>query len=175
MGLNFFINETNVSSVSEFGIVDPAQNSTSSNKTAYVDYTNPSSWNTKIISNNRTDIMFNAIDGNVDFYRSWKNVLELQRRCDAMIYTSDAIIFLEIKDWNVDHNRKTFTESAIEQLENTIVHFCTAHPNFTISKKYAYVSNKKQPMFHYSAMNSIQKFKENTNGYILKVGSEITL
>ena len=175
MSLNFFQQEQSVKPVKEFGIIDPAQNQSNTKQTAYVDYNNQTSWNTRVISNNRTDIKFNAIDGNIIFYKSWRENFEKQRSCDAMLYTSDTIIFLEIKDWSVNNKGKTFTESAIEQLENTIVHFCTAHPKHNFSKKYAYVSNKARPTFSYSNMNNIQKFKDNTNGFILYVGIKIIL
>lgn len=175
MGINFFVNEQNVNPVSEFGIIDPAQSHSHLNNKAYVDYSNSSVWNTKVISNNRSDVVFNAIDNNINFYKSWRNNLEKQRSCDAMLYTADSIIFLEIKDWLVEHDGKTFTESAIEQLENTIVHFCTAHPKRIFTKKYAYVSNKTRPNFSFSNMNAIEKFKTNTNGFILRVSMEIIL
>ena len=175
MSLNFFQNVQVVSSVKEFGIIDPAQNSSSAMKYAYIDYTNCDSWNTKVISNNRTDIKFYAIDGNIIFYKSWRSVLEKQRSCDAMFHTSDKIYFVEIKDWSVDHDGKTFIESAVEQLENTIVHFYTAHPASSFSKKYAYVSNKARPTFHTINSNMLQKFKDNTNGFILKIDTEIKL
>lgn len=174
MGIDFFVNEQHVNPVSDFGIIDPAQTHSHSSNKAYFDYSNSSAWNTKVISNNRSDVVFNAIDNNVIFYKSWKNN-EKQRSCDAMLYTSDTIVFLEIKDWHFDPPGKTFTESAIEQLENTIVHFCTAHPKRTFAKKYAYVSNKARPTFSFSNMNNIDKFKKNTNGFILRVGTEITL
>jgi len=175
MGLNFFVNEQNVNPVGEFGIIDSAQSHSHSSNKAYVDYSNSTNWNTKVISNNRSDVVFNAIDNNINFYKSWRNNLEKQRSCDAMLYTADSIIFLEIKDWPVKHDGKTFTESAIEQLENTIVHFFTAHPKRTFTKKYAYVSNKARPRFVYSNINNIQKFKTNTNGFILRVSTEIVL
>ena len=175
MSLNFFKNEQLVSSVPQFGIIDPTQNSTSIIKTAYVDYLNTSNWNTTVISNNKVDVKFCAIDSNIVFYKSWRINPEKQRSCDGMIYTNDTIVFLEIKDWSIDHGGKSFTESAIEQLENTIVHFCTAHPKCNYSKKYAYISNKTRPTFHVLMSNTLQKFKDNTNGYILKLDTQIVL
>ena len=175
MRLNFFQNVQNVSPVPQFGIIDPAQNSSNPIKNAYVDYVNTCNWNTTIISNNNPNVKFCAIDGNILFYKSWRVNLELQRCCDGMIYTNDTMVFLEIKDWSIDHDGKTFIESAVEQLENTIVHFCTAHPTNHYSKKYAYISNKARPTFHVPMSNTLQKFKDNTNGYILKVCTQITL
>lgn len=167
MSLDFFKNEKSVKPVKEFGIVDPA-----SCDPAYVDYVNQSSWDTKVNSNNRTDVMFNAIDNNIVFYKSWRRDLEKQRICDAMLYTNDTIVFLEIKNWHENHGNITFIESAAEQLENTIVHFCTAHPERRFSKKYAYISNKTGTS---SRMSRTQEFSDNTNGFILQVATKIDL
>ena len=173
MSLNFFKNIYNVNSVIKFGIIDPAQNHANPNPIAYVDYTNKRLWNTTVISNNRTDIYFCPIDGNIIFYKSWRNN-EKQRSCDAMLYTNEKIVFLEIKDWAHDNDGITYIESAVEQLENTIVHFCTAHPDYRYTKKYAYISNKKiRPVFTTSLLTTMQKFKDNTNGFILKIDKEI--
>lgn len=164
-----------VTPVAQFGIIDPTQTSGNLIKTAYVDYSNTSKWNTTVVSNYKRDVKFCAIDSNVLFYKSWRINLERQRSCDGMLYTNDTIIFLEIKDWSIDHDGKTFTESAIEQLENTIVHFCASHPLLIYHKKYAYISNKARPTFHVLMSNTLQKFRDNTNGYILKVDTRIIL
>ena len=63
----------------------------------YVSYEDET-WNTTVISHNRDDVYFNAIDGNIIIKRSWKPS-EKQRSCDAMIHTEDYIVFVEIKDW----------------------------------------------------------------------------
>jgi len=180
MSHDFFKNEQQVKSVEEFGIIDSAQKTGKGQKTAYVDYDNKISWNTKIISYNRNDIYFNAIDGNIIFYRSQEKNNEKERSCDAMLHTDDTLVFLEIKDWNKKYKDKTgkkvsFLESATEQLENTIAHFYKNHSEKQFSRRYAYISNKHKPNFSFSNPATQQTFKDNTKGFILKVSTTIEL
>ncbi len=179
MSLNFFKNEQPVKPMEKFGIIDPAQNKSNQKKYAYISDNVNDNWNTTVISKNQNDIFFNAIDGNINIYKSWTTLKEKQKSCDAMLHTNDTIIFLEIKDWKsiqYKHQEKiTFWESATEQLENTIVHFVTAHPNKKFKKKYAYISNKNKPRFVFTNMTVQDMFKNNTNGFILKVSTTIDL
>lgn len=61
MSLNFFQNVQNVSPVPQFGIIDPAQNSSNPIKNAYVDYVNTCNWNTTIISNNNPNVKLGSM------------------------------------------------------------------------------------------------------------------
>lgn len=183
MGLNFFENEQCVSRVEEFGVIDPPKDKSTAKKTCDISYDNDKKddWDISVLSNNRDDIFFNAIDGNIEFFRSWKPN-EKHRACDAMIHTADTIIFIEIKKWRNDSIEKNgrdvhFIDDAIEQLENTIIHFCTAHPDKKFDNKYAYVSNKykDKPKFPITHKQKMACFQDNTNGFKLRVASEISL
>ncbi|MBQ9494909.1 MAG: hypothetical protein IJR50_04640 [Treponema sp.] len=176
MELNFFENEQRVRAVEKFGIIDPM--SIKKQGSAYISYEEKDDWDVEVESHNRKDIFFNPIDGNIIFYRSVNSRQEKQKSCDAMIHTTDIIIFIEIKNWKTKHkNNKgekiSFWEDAVEQLENTIVHFCTVHPEKKYTKKYAYISNKHKLSFAFSISTTEEIFKDKTNGFILKVSNSI--
>lgn len=180
MSLDFFETEQLVKSVEKFGIIDPAQEKGKQHKPAEFSYQNEDKWNTTVISHNGDDVYFNAIDGNIIFYKSLENKNEKERSCDAMLHTKEIIIFLEIKDWKQKIKDKTgkkitFWESATEQLENTIKHFYDNHSDMVFSKKYAYISNKHKPNFEFSNPATQQSFKDKTLGFILKVSTTIDL
>ena len=178
MELNFFENEQRVRAVKKFGIIDPM--SIKKQGSAYISYEEKDDWHVEVKSHNREDIFFNAVDGNIILYRSVNSRQEKQKSCDAMLHTDNTIIFIEIKNWKTKHkNNKgekiSFWEDAVEQLENTIAHFCTAHPKQKYTKKYAYISNKHKPSFAFSTPTTQEIFKDNTNGFIVNVSTKINL
>ena len=66
-------------------------------------------------SDNRTDFRFIAVDNNIPY--NDKNGNE-KKRCDAMLYTEQTVIFIELKAQDKD-----WLNEAIGQLKSTIEHF----------------------------------------------------
>lgn len=90
-----------------------------------------------VISNNRSDYFFIAVDHNIPLKRedgSDDNI------CDAMLYTKETLCFIEIKCW-----RGTgWISKASNQIISTLKHFKINHPNDEHKFKDAYLCNWKQ-------------------------------
>ena len=82
---------------------------------AFVDYTEKSLWNAEILSDNRNDFNFIAVDNQIPYFDKDGNQKTL---CDAIVWTPNTIIFIELKT-----NDKSWCSKAIDQLESTIEFF----------------------------------------------------
>ena len=110
--MSFFEYSVPVNKSVEFGI---RENKTEKEQPAYIDYNNRELWDAVVESNNRTDFRFIAVDNNIPYNDKIGNE---KKRCDAMLYTEQTVIFIELKN-----QEKDWLNEAIGQLKSTIEHF----------------------------------------------------
>lgn len=126
---------------------------------AFIDYQNIEKWNAAVESQNRNDFNFIAVDNNVPCVDENGNE---KSRCDAIIFTLQTIIFIEIKikdrDWIKD---------ASEQLKSTIEYFKSTENINNFKYKKAYTCNKQHPSFNFHHKEFMHKFFQET-GVVLK-------
>lgn len=121
---------------------------------AFLDYENKKDWNAIVLSDGRDDFNFIAVDNNVPNID--KNGNE-KSRCDAMIYTGQTVIFIELKNQMQD-----WFDDAVNQLKSTIEHFDDVDGLDKFRFKKAYACNKKHPYFNYHYKERMQKFYKDT-------------
>lgn len=171
--MSFFDYSKKVKPVNEFGIRDDekgkeelkskiiAKNPESSVATipikelpAFIDYDNKKEWNAVIESVGRNDFNFIAVDNNIPYYD--KNGNE-KNRCDAIIWTRNTIVFIELKDQDKD-----WFEESMVQLKSTIKFFDEEDGIKKFKYKKAYACNKSHPYFNYHFKERMQKFFQET-------------
>jgi len=149
--MTFFDYSEKVKAVSEFGICD---NKIEKEKPAFVIYENKDIWNAAIVSEMRDDFNFIAVDNNIPYNDKDGNE---KKRCDAMVWTPESVVFIELKDQNRD-----WLDKAIEQLKSTIEHFDNVDGLNRFKFKKAYACNKARPFFNYQFKDRIQQFYNET-------------
>ena len=112
--MTFFDYAKDVESVQEFGIrddeegketlkafvldknpKDPIASIPAKDLPAFIDYNNKKQWNAIVLSENRNDFNFIPVDKNIEYFDEKGNE---KSRCDAVIYTRQTVIFIELKD-----------------------------------------------------------------------------
>ena len=131
---------------------------------AFLDYKNKKDWNAIVVSENRSDFNFIAVDNNIPYNDKYGNE---KSRCDAMVYTGKTVVFIELKD-----QTKDWFEDAVAQLKSTINHFDDVEGLNKFQFKKAYACNKAHPHFNYHHKERMQQFFKKT-GVILH--SEIVI
>ena len=106
-------------------------------KPAHIEHIGDSKHQVVVISNNRTDYYFIAVDHNIHLRNDEGNDDKI---CDAILYTDNSICFVEIKC----RRGGTWIIEAAEQIESTIKHFNRNHPSDTHKYRDAYLCNWKQ-------------------------------
>lgn len=149
--MTFFDYSEKINPVQEFGICD---NKDEKEKPAFVVYTDKDSWNAHVISEKRDDFNFIAVDNNIPY--NDENGKE-KKRCDAMVWTPETVIFIELKDQDKD-----WFDRAVEQLKSTIIHFDNVDGLDNFHFKKAYACNKTHPYFNYHFKTRIQQFYNET-------------
>lgn len=131
---------------------------------AFVDYTEKSLWNAEILSDNRNDFNFIAVDNQIPYFDKDGNQKTL---CDAIVWTPNTIIFIELKT-----NDKSWCSKAIVQLESTIEFFKSCEDINKFKYKKAYACNSQHPKFNHQYSNRMQKFVKK-NGVVFRPEKEI--
>ncbi len=149
--MTFFDYSETVEIVPEFGICD---NKTEKEKPAFLLYDNKEAWNAVVVSENKTDFNFIAVDNNIPYSDKKGNE---KKRCDAMLWTSNSVVFIELKD-----QARDWLDKAIEQLKSTIEYFDNVDGLNKFKFKKAYVCNKARPFFNYQFKDRIQQFYNET-------------
>lgn len=149
--MTFFDFSEKVKTVQEFGICD---NKTEKEKPAFIVYENKEDWNAVVVSENSPDFGFIAVDNNIPYKDKTGNE---KKRCDAMIWTSNSVVFIELKNQTRD-----WLDKAIEQLKSTIEHFDNVDGLDKFKFKKAYACNKARPFFNYQFKDRIQQFYNDT-------------
>ncbi|MCR5291238.1 MAG: hypothetical protein K6E51_14720 [Treponema sp.] len=121
---------------------------------AFLDYENKNDWNSIILSDGRTDINFIAVDNRIQYCDKHGDE---KKRCDAMIYTEQTVVFIELKN-----QMKDWFDDAVEQLKSTIDHFDDVDGLDKFRFKKAYACNKQHPIFNYHYKERMQKFYKDT-------------
>ena len=119
---------------------------------AFIDYDNKKEWNAVIESFGRNDFNFIAVDNKIPYYDKKGNE---KNRCDAIIWTENTIVFIELKEQDKDW----FNEATV-QLKSTIKFFDEVDGLDKFKK--AYACNKSHPYFNYHFKDRIQKFFRDT-------------
>lgn len=154
--MSFFDYSVFVNKSNEFGI---CENKISKEQPAYIDYDNNELWDAVVKSDNRADFRFIAVDNNIPY--NDKNGNE-KKRCDAMLYTEQTVIFIELKAQDKD-----WLNEAIGQLKSTIEHFKNEENIMNFKFRKAYACNRKHPNFNYQFKSRMQKFYNET-GVLLR-------
>lgn len=129
--IDFFSYADAVPTQKEFAIHDDLNQ-----QPVFIEYVGASEKQVIVISNNSSDYNFIAVDHKIHLKRddgSDDNV------CDAMLYTSNSLCFIEIKS-----QREDWIDKASKQVISTIVHFDNNHPNDIHRHREAYLCNWKR-------------------------------
>lgn len=121
---------------------------------AFIDYDNKKQWNAVVLSENIPNFNFIPVDNKIPYFD--KNGNE-KRRCDAIIYTKQTVVFIELKD-----QAKDWFDDAVEQLKSTIEHFNSVDGLYKFKFKKAYACNKIHPCFNYHFKSRMQQFFRET-------------
>ncbi|MEL3901404.1 MAG: hypothetical protein P1P60_01005 [Treponema phagedenis] len=162
--MNFFEYSEPVNAVERFGIRDDEEGKQAKEMPAFVDYTEKALWNAEIVSDNRNDFNFIAVDKQIPYFDEKGNQNSL---CDAIVWTPNTIVFIELKT-----GAKSWLTEAIAQLKSTINFFQTCEDIQKFKYKKAYACNKQHPNFHYQQSHVMQAFVKKT-GVVLRTEKEI--
>lgn len=132
MPVDFYFYAQAIPTQKEFAICDDHDQ-----KPVYMEHTGDSEHQVVVVSNNRTDYSFIAIDHNIPLKKADGSDDKI---CDAMILTDKSVCFIEIKCWRGG----TWILRAAEQVACTIMHFDKAHPSDKHKIRDAYLCNWKQ-------------------------------
>ena len=147
--MTFFDYSERVNPVFEFGICDNKKE-----KPAFVVYENKKDWNAVVESKNRGDFNFIAVDNKIPYYDERGNE---KKRCDAMVWTTKTVVFIELKDQSKD-----WFDDAVAQLKSTIEHFDDVDGLDKFEHKRAYACNKSHPYFNFHYKERMQQFFKET-------------
>ena len=150
MDVDFFKDEEGIGS-SHFGICDDVD--VNAKTPAYVDCNleNESLWGANVVNSSGKSISFIAVDNRIEILRVDGS---MENRCDAMLHNADYIIFVELKN-----QREDWIKHAVDdQLQTTIDVFKQNNDIMKYSRRFAYVCNKKHPLFQNSHKQQMQKF-----------------
>jgi hypothetical protein len=125
-------------------------------------------WLLTVENNSEHIVFFNAIDGCVSFPRP-NGSQDL--KCDGVLRYKTSIHFVELKD----RNGGAFVGDAIKQLKSTIDRFKKANDLIGFSDFKAQISNKQRPNFNNNTMILSQKFRNETDGFVLGFTSTISI
>lgn len=132
MQVNFYSYAEAVPTQKEFAICDDHDQSP-----VRMEHIGDSEHQVIVISNNRTDYSFIAVDHNIPLK---KDDGSDDKVCDAMLLTDKSLCFIEIKCWRGG----TWILKAAEQVASTIKHFNNSHPDDNYKLRDAYLCNWKQ-------------------------------
>ena len=132
MAIDFFSYAEAVPTQKEFAICDDKNQ-----KPVKMEHVGDSVHQVLVISNNRSDYSFIAVDHNITLKREDGSD---DRICDAMLVTDKSVCFIEIKCWI----KGSWILNALEQIKTTIVHFDKNHPCDTHKYRDAYICNWKK-------------------------------
>lgn len=152
----------------KFGLCDNQPPQPKAN--AYIDERNGAQWIAIVENEPHFDVTFTAIDNCIDGMKSADGKDE--KRCDGMLSFDETIIFIELKQVNMDG--RVWIRDAELQLRTTIQYF----ENELISKSYrikkAYIANSERPKNRVSQQARMEKFEDET-GYVLRIENRIVL
>ena len=132
MEVNFFAYQEAVPTKKEFAICDD-QNQ----EPVHIENVGDTEHQVVVISNNRTDYYFIAVDHNIPLKREDGSDDKI---CDAMLLTNETVCFVEIKCWRASG----WIQKALEQIATTITHFNKMHPTDKHRFRDAYICNWKR-------------------------------
>ena len=153
--INFFDYNTGPHTFKEFGLCDD-RNQTP----VYIDQDNRDKWIAKVDNSLQVQLFLIPVDNMINFPIGMK-------RCDAIIYSDKAILFIELKN-----QRTSWLQNAIDQLQDTISVFDSNHIINVFTNKRAYACNKAHPNYNCSNKEAIQNFY-NRNKIVLRTTTEI--
>jgi hypothetical protein len=126
-----------------------------------------------IENKNNWNIYFIPIDKNIIYYKPDSKYIESQ--CDVLLICARPLkkydfYFIELKD-----DRTTaWIPKGVGQLKNTILAIKSCYSLSCISKKCAFLANKKHPSFHYNHKPIMAKFRKET-GFRLNICARIPI
>lgn len=166
MQVDFYKYAESVNPVEKFGLVDPDDKA--EKKPAFVSYDKiVDKWNATVECNNRTDYAFIAVDNNVPLTVKVDGKDETASSCDAILYTSKTICFIELKK---DKKGNDWLTHGIEQITSTIGFLGNELEKF--ENKKAYICNSRRP-FVPSIHKIVQQQFIQKNKVLLRIKTEI--
>ena len=132
MTVDFFSYAEAVPTQKEFALCDDHDQ-----KPVRIEHIGDSEHQVAVISNNRSDYSFIAVDHNIPLKKEDGSDDKI---CDAILLTNNTVCFIEIKCWRGG----TWILQASEQVASTIEHFDRNHPNDQHTYRDAYLCNWKQ-------------------------------
>jgi hypothetical protein len=126
----------------------------------------------KIENNNNWNIYFVPIDKNIICYKP--NSKDKESQCDALLICVREqkmydFYFVELKEKEKSRNKE-----GVEQLKITILNFRNSYSISCISKKRAFLANKKHPYFNSGFNEEKEKFRNET-GFMLIICADIPI
>ncbi len=132
MAVDFYSYAEAVPTQKEFAICDDHDQ-----KPVYIEHIGDSDHQVVVVSNNRTDYSFIAVDHHIPLKKTDGSDDKI---CDAMLFTDKTVCFIEIKCWRGG----TWIQKAAEQVACTIGHYDKSHPSDKHKIRDAYLCNWKQ-------------------------------
>lgn len=123
-------------------------------------------WNAIVENTECKDITFLPLDHNIVLHPKSGEIYSL---CDGMLYNSEWIAFVELKNVRIG-----WIEKSISQIRSTIELFCANHDYKVIKHRVAYAANKRHPFFHVSYKVEMNEFHSRTH-FRLLIQNNITV
>lgn len=166
MQVDFYQYAIPVNPVKEFGLIDPDDKD--GKKPAFIAYDKTTeNWNATVKCNNRTDYAFIAVDNNIPLTVKIGGKDETASSCDAMLYTSKTVCFIELK---ADKKGNDWLNHGMEQITNTIAFFDEELEKYEYKR--AYICNSRKPFVPSIHKIAQQQFMRK-NKVLLRIKTEI--
>ncbi|GHV10921.1 hypothetical protein FACS1894162_5850 [Bacteroidia bacterium] len=126
----------------------------------------------KVENINKWDIYFVPIDKNFTCYKP--NTKDIESQCDVLLISIRPLKKYDLHFVELKEMRKNWITGGKEQLKKTILNFQNSYSLSCISKKCAFLANKKHPSFHYNHKSTMEKFRSET-GFRLNICATIPI
>lgn len=166
----YFFQEGCLSSSSNrrFGLCDDLSPATNP---AYIDEANGENWIATVVNDYEEQVDFYAIDNCVVVTPKGNGTAS--KRCDGVLVLNDIIAFVELK--SRIHKGADWVDEAYIQLRDTILKYENEGVIRSFSKKRGYIANGMKPRARRGQGERIERFSDETSGYVLYVQATINL
>ncbi len=148
-----------------FGLCDDPAPATNP---AYIDENDSDKWIAEVKNEDKKQVVFTAIDHCIEILRPNG---DQESRCDGVLTSEDAIIFIELKDRAAKHG---WVRDGRNQLKTTILKFLESNTVNPYTRKEGYVANKQRPFFNNGVETIAAEFKDDT-GFVLRIRRDIEI
>lgn len=156
------------SSRRRFGLCD---NEAPPSTPAYIDEGHGENWIATVVNDYEEVMNFYAIDHCVTV--SPRPDGKESKRCDGVLVLNNIVAFVELKERA--HKGSEWVNDAFEQLTVTINKFEDEGLPHQFVKKRGYISNSERPQARRGQAERIERFADDTDGYVLYIQATINL